>query len=151
MKPSGAEGIPYADRSPKVCHWLVELQASRSRLVQATDAERRRIERDLHDGTQQRLISIAMSLGLLETKLPAEAAAAKPILRETRDALAQALAELRELTHAAIPRCSPSVGYQLRSTSYAGGGHSRHVWTWHSIGACPTRSKVPPTSWPARG
>ena len=42
---------------------LVELQASRARLVEATDAERRRIERDLHDGTQQRLVSIAMSLG----------------------------------------------------------------------------------------
>ena len=51
---------------------LVELQASRARLVEATDAERRRIERDLHDGTQQRLVSIAMSLGLLETKLPAQ-------------------------------------------------------------------------------
>ena len=39
---------------------LAELQASRARLVQATDAERRRIERDLHDGTQQRLVSIAI-------------------------------------------------------------------------------------------
>ena len=56
---------------------LVELQASRARLVEATDAERRRIERDLHDGTQQRLVSIAMSLGLLETRLPEEAAAAQ--------------------------------------------------------------------------
>ncbi|MGA2927550.1 MAG: histidine kinase, partial [Solirubrobacteraceae bacterium] len=42
---------------------VIELQASRARLVEATDAERRRIERDLHDGTQQRLVSIAMSLG----------------------------------------------------------------------------------------
>ena len=48
---------------------LVELNASRGRLVEATDAERRRIERNLHDGTQQRLVSIAMSLGLLESKL----------------------------------------------------------------------------------
>jgi signal transduction histidine kinase len=82
---------------------LVELQASRARMVQATDAERRRIERDLHDGTQQRLVSIAMSLGLLETKLPAQATAAQPLVRETREALALALAlalaELRELTH----------------------------------------------------
>jgi signal transduction histidine kinase len=82
---------------------LVELQASRARLVQATDAERRRIERDLHDGTQQRLVSIAMSLGLLETKLPAQATAARPIVRETREALALALAELRELTHGINP------------------------------------------------
>lgn len=82
---------------------LVELQASRARLVEATDAERRRIERDLHDGTQQRLVGVAMSLGLLETKLPESAAAAQPLLRETRAALGLALAELRELTHGINP------------------------------------------------
>jgi len=82
---------------------LVELQASRARLVEATDAERRRIERDLHDGTQQRLVSIAMSLGLLESKLPDHAAAAKPIVRETREALALALQELRELSQGIHP------------------------------------------------
>jgi signal transduction histidine kinase len=82
---------------------LVELQASRARLVQATDAERRRIERDLHDGTQQRLVSIAMSLGLLESKLPVEATAAQPIVRESREALALALKELRELSHGIRP------------------------------------------------
>ncbi len=82
---------------------LAELQASRARLVEATDAERRRIERDLHDGTQQRLVSIAMSLGLLETKLPDGAIAAQPIVRETREALALALEELRELTHGINP------------------------------------------------
>jgi signal transduction histidine kinase len=82
---------------------LVELQASRARLVQATDAERRRIERDLHDGTQQRLVSIAMSLGLLETKLPEAAADARPLIQETRQTLALALQELRELTHGLRP------------------------------------------------
>jgi signal transduction histidine kinase len=82
---------------------LVDLQASRARLVEATDAERRRIERDLHDGTQQRLISIAMSLGLLETKLPGQATAAQPIVREARQALTLALEELRELTHGINP------------------------------------------------
>jgi signal transduction histidine kinase len=85
---------------------LVELQASRARLVGATDAERRRIERDLHDGTQQRLVSIAMSLGLLESKLPAheaDAREAESLLRETREALAVALEELRELTHGINP------------------------------------------------
>jgi signal transduction histidine kinase len=81
---------------------LVELQASRARLVQATDAERRRIERDLHDGTQQRLVSIAMSLGLLEPRLP-QGGSAVPIVRETREALALALQELRELSHGIHP------------------------------------------------
>jgi signal transduction histidine kinase len=82
---------------------LVELQASRARLVAATDAERRRIERDLHDGTQQRLVSIAMSLGLAEAKLPADPVHAKPIVTETRTALAVALAELRDLTQGIYP------------------------------------------------
>ena len=82
---------------------LVDLQASRARLVGATDAERRRIERDLHDGTQQRLVSIAMSLGLLESKLPAQEGEARPLLRETRRALTLALEELRELTHGINP------------------------------------------------
>ncbi len=82
---------------------LAELQASRARLVEATDAERRRIERDLHDGTQQRLVSIAMSLGLLEAKLPGEAGTVQPLVHETREALALALAELRELTHGINP------------------------------------------------
>ena len=82
---------------------LTELQASRARLVEATEAERRRIERDLHDGTQQRLVSIAMSLGLLELKMPMGAAQARPIVREARESLTAALAELRELTHGIHP------------------------------------------------
>ena len=82
---------------------LVELQASRARLVEATDAERRRIERDLHDGTQQRLVSIAMSLGLADAKLPAAGAEAKPIVAQTREELAAALAELRDLTQGIYP------------------------------------------------
>ena len=82
---------------------LAELQASRARLVDATEAERRRIERDLHDGTQQRLVSLAMSLGLLDTKLPLDPDAAKPIAQEARAALAVALEELRVLSHGIHP------------------------------------------------
>jgi signal transduction histidine kinase len=82
---------------------LAELQASRARLVEATETERRRIERDLHDGTQQRLVSIAMSLGLAESKLAADRPAVQPVLREARDALSTALAELRELTQGIRP------------------------------------------------
>ena len=82
---------------------LGELHASRARLVDATEAERRRIERDLHDGTQQRLVSLAMALGLLDAKLPAEPEAAKPIADEARQALAVALEELRELSHGIHP------------------------------------------------
>lgn len=82
---------------------LSELQASRARLVEATEAERRRIERDLHDGTQQRLVSIAMALGLAESKLLNDRRAVEPVLREARDALTLALEELRELSQGIRP------------------------------------------------
>ncbi|MGD9957304.1 MAG: sensor histidine kinase [Candidatus Nanopelagicales bacterium] len=82
---------------------LAELQASRARLVEATDAERRRIERDLHDGTQQRLVAIAMALGLAESRLAADPSAAGPLLGEARRDLVDAMRELRELTQGIRP------------------------------------------------
>ena len=82
---------------------LAELTASRTRLIEATEAERRRIERDLHDGTQQRLVSIALSLGLLESRLPADARETKPLVQQTRADLTAALAELRDLTQGIHP------------------------------------------------
>ena len=82
---------------------LAELQASRARLVEATEAERRRIERDLHDGTQQRLVSVAMTLGLAESRARTDPAAVAPVLREARTALAEALEELREISQGIHP------------------------------------------------
>ena len=82
---------------------LDELRASRARLVEATESERRRIERDLHDGTQQRLVSLAMTLGLAESKLARDPDAVGPVLREARQALALTLEELRELSQGIQP------------------------------------------------
>jgi signal transduction histidine kinase len=82
---------------------LDELRASRVRIVEAADAERRRLERDLHDGTQQRLVSVSMALGLAESKLASDPQAARKILDETRKTLATALHELRELSQGIHP------------------------------------------------
>jgi len=82
---------------------LAELHDSRARLAAAAEAERHRIERDLHDGTQQRLVSISLSLGLLESMLPADPAAAAPIAQRAREALAATLDELRELSQGILP------------------------------------------------
>jgi signal transduction histidine kinase len=82
---------------------LADLRASRARLVDATEVERRRIERDLHDGTQQRLVSIGMTLGLLEARLPDDAQETKPLVDEARTALASTLSELRDLTQGIYP------------------------------------------------
>jgi signal transduction histidine kinase len=82
---------------------LAELRASRARIVQAGDLERKRIERNLHDATQQRLTSIAMALGIAESKLGADPEAAGAILHQAREGLAVALAELRDLSQGIHP------------------------------------------------
>jgi signal transduction histidine kinase len=82
---------------------LTELRASRARIVDAADAERRRLERNLHDGTQQRLVSISMALGLAESKLDADPQAAGQILEEARQALGTALQELRDFSQGIHP------------------------------------------------
>jgi PAS domain S-box-containing protein len=82
---------------------LEELRASRARIVGAADEERRRIERNLHDGTQQRLVSISMALGLAQAKLEKDPAAASTVVDEARQGLSAALEELRELSHGIHP------------------------------------------------
>jgi signal transduction histidine kinase len=82
---------------------LEELRASRARIVEAGDEERRRIERNLHDGTQQRLVSVSMALGLAQAKLQSDPAAAGAVFDEARKGLSAALEELRELSHGIHP------------------------------------------------
>jgi signal transduction histidine kinase len=82
---------------------LEELSASRARIVAAALQERRRIERDLHDGTQQRLVSIAMTLGLADARLDRDPAAVRPLLDQARAGLTDALEELRALSQGIHP------------------------------------------------
>ena len=100
---------------------LDELRASRVRIVEAADAERRRLERDLHDGTQQRLVSVSMALGLAESKLASDPEAARKILDETRNTLATALEELRELSQGIHPGIltERGLGPALQDLAYA--------------------------------
>jgi len=80
-----------------------EVRASRSRIVAATDAARRRLERNLHDGAQQRLAALSLSLRLAESRLPDDAEKAMEILATARAELTQALEELRELARGLHP------------------------------------------------
>jgi signal transduction histidine kinase len=83
---------------------LDELQTSRSRLVEVSMFERRRLERDLHDGAQQRLVALSLQLGLAKRRLQeGEGAAAGAMLDAARDELARALEELRELARGIHP------------------------------------------------
>ena len=80
-----------------------ELAASRARLVEAADEARRRIERDLHDGAQQRLVAAALELTLLEQRLDRDPAAARSVLVRAREHLDHGLGELRDLARGIHP------------------------------------------------
>jgi signal transduction histidine kinase len=81
---------------------LEELKASRERIVSAGDAERRRLERNLHDGAQQRLVAIALHLRLLKNRVGQDASA-QELITTASDELAHSLAELRELARGIHP------------------------------------------------
>jgi len=80
-----------------------ELRASRRRLVEAGDAERTRVERNLHDGAQQRLVALALSLRLARSKVEEDPARAAGLLDEATGELEEATRELRELARGIHP------------------------------------------------
>jgi PAS domain S-box-containing protein len=80
-----------------------EIRASRSRIVRAADDARRKLERNLHDGAQQRLVALSVSLRLAEAKLADDPVVAAGILAGAREELALALEELRELARGIHP------------------------------------------------
>ena len=80
-----------------------ELRASRARVLDAADAERRRIERDLHDGAQQRLVALALNLTLAGTRMKTDQEAAERLIAEAIAELRGATDELRELARGIHP------------------------------------------------
>ena len=96
-----------------------QLATSRARIVTAADDARRRIERDLHDGAQQRLVSLALSLRLLEPKLKPGSEAARE-LAAARTELDQALGELRELARGIHPSVLSDRGLEAALRGLAG-------------------------------
>jgi signal transduction histidine kinase len=80
-----------------------ELIASRARIVKAADDARRQFERDLHDGAQQRLVSLALGLRLAEESVPPGAAALKVQLAQAASALKDVCDDLREISHGLHP------------------------------------------------
>src|SRR5262249_39225432 len=82
---------------------LAELRASRTRIVQAGDEERRRLERNIHDGAQQRLLGLGLALQLARAELGTETNGASSLLVEAEGELRAALDELRELARGIHP------------------------------------------------
>jgi signal transduction histidine kinase len=80
-----------------------EIRASRARIVAAGDEARRRLERNLHDGAQQRLVALSLALRLAQSKLTTDPEAATTVLDSAREELSAALDELRELARGIHP------------------------------------------------
>lgn len=105
--------IEIARLQAEVRHQLAEVQASRARIVAAGYAERRRLERDLHDGAQQRLVSIGLALRHAQHEL-----GPSPVSRTIEEAVSQlgvAIADLRELANGVRPaNLDNGLGFALR-------------------------------------
>ncbi|MFF0340142.1 sensor histidine kinase [Kribbella sp. NPDC004875] len=80
-----------------------QLVTSRQQVVDSVEAERRRMERDLHDGAQQRLVSLAMTLGRAKNRLGDKEPAVRSLIEEAHSEAMQAIAEIRDLTRGLHP------------------------------------------------
>jgi signal transduction histidine kinase len=97
-------------RAEQLARHVSTLTESRAGVVSAADAERRRIERDLHDGTQQRLVSMAMRLGLARATLEGVPAEAMAVIERAHEEAKEALRELRDLVQGLQPAILASRG-----------------------------------------
>jgi signal transduction histidine kinase len=90
-------------RRARLAARIGELETSRAGVVDAAETERRRIERDLHDGAQQRLVSLAMELGRARAKFASDPHAAEAIVGQAHEQAKEALTELRNLVRGVHP------------------------------------------------
>jgi signal transduction histidine kinase len=108
-----------ADRLRESSRHAEELQASRERIVAAQDDERRRLERDIHDGAQQHLVALAVNLRLAQTLLARAPERAPPVLAELETAAGDTIATLVDLSRGIYPRLLTDAGLPaaLRATA----------------------------------
>ncbi|QQQ77391.1 sensor histidine kinase [Saccharothrix sp. 6-C] len=96
-----------------------QLSASRARGVEAAEAERRRIERDLHDGAQQRLVAVAMGLGRARSKMESDPDGARELIAEAHADAKLAISELRDLARGIYPSVLGDRGLDAALSSLA--------------------------------
>ncbi len=96
-----------------------QLEHSRSRMVDAAEAERRRIERDLHDGAQQQLVSLAMNLGRARTRLAEDPEAARALIDAAHADAKQAIVDLRNITRGIHPPVLTDLGLDAALSALA--------------------------------
>jgi PAS domain S-box-containing protein len=100
-----------------------ELRQSRTRIVEAADSARRKLERNLHDGAQQRLVSLSLALRLAQARLREDPAEAERIMSGASEELAHALEELRELARGIHPAVLSERGLNAALETIAGRMH----------------------------
>jgi signal transduction histidine kinase len=101
-------------------HRIEELEATRAGAVHVQETELRRIERDLHDGAQARLVALGMSLGLAEQQLETNPEAVRVLLAEARAGAAEALEELRDLARGIHPPILSDRGLEAALSALVG-------------------------------
>ena len=117
-----ARALLGPSRSEELALRVESLARSRAEVVAATDAERRRIERDLHDGAQRRLVSLAMQLGMARASLGDDVPASlRQVIEQAHDEATEALAELRQLVRGLHPAVLDDRGLDAALSGIAAG------------------------------
>src|SRR5205823_11279747 len=98
---------------------IAELEETRAGAIDQQESELERIERDLHDGAQARLVALGMSLGMAEQKLASDPAAARALLAEAREGTREALEELRNLARGIHPPVLTDRGLEAATAALA--------------------------------
>jgi signal transduction histidine kinase len=106
-------------RRARLAERVEELTESRSRVLAAALAERRRIERDLHDGAQQRLVSLALELGMAKEKMATDPTAARELVEEAHGEAKRVLADIRDLVRGIHPAVLSDRGHDAAISALA--------------------------------
>jgi signal transduction histidine kinase len=115
-----AEVLLGSNVDPAVTAQMTDLRDARSRIIEAADAERRRIERDLHDGAQQRLVALALTLRMAEKRSAEGHTDTSELVRQAGDEAALALKELRDLARGIHPAILTNRGLPAALDDLAG-------------------------------
>jgi hypothetical protein len=117
---SYAEVLLGSNVDPAVTAQMPDLRDARSRIIEAADAERRRIERDLHDGAQQRLVALALTLRMAEKRAAEGNTEAAELVRQAGEEAGLALKELRDLARGIHPAILTNRGLPAALDDLAG-------------------------------
>jgi signal transduction histidine kinase len=134
------EALLCLDQADELRRDVARLRESRSVAVELEAGELRRIERDLHDGAQQRLVRLAMDLGMAEERIETDPASARALVSEARAQARLALSELRDLVRGAAPSILADRGLVAAVGSLAG----RCPVPTALSGSLPVGERLPP-------